>query len=720
MNKRFIIFLVFLLTATLSAKANDIDMEMSDFTGESFFVGPVSDTEKSDKELKHGRTTPPLKQLRLTIQNKLKEKENDASEFAPMMPVVNDNDREEYQVSEFVSKELKDDFDDIQADGFEADEEKIQESQRKGWFNFRNKKTKKNTMKDGIVLDCESMDYDTPNHTLYANGNVSINFVEQDTVIKADQIAYDRLNNTIKADGNVKIIKNNRAISGDYIFVDMNEENAYIENPEGRTQSVAIFAEKGYVYGDKIIQENGEIKVTDHYKIKVDPSSRGLRAYNNTFMSDEAELVKPDQNMNVLRLSAKKIVVTQKGEHETVAIRGGKIFRNDKLTLKLPPVKLYTNKNHDYVESNIWEIGSYKGLGMYTGPGFVFELPKGSVLKAIPMLNYKSGIGVGGMGRFSSGTNQTTVAYGTAADRVVAYGEQKLDDNLRLEYSVNAYMDEWFLGRRRPKYGAGLIYEKDYSADNFLLKDHNASFRHRFDMGYYHDSDINNSADHFKSTNIGTTRFRYMAQGTQNLWNYKNTEKQTAFSFNIVSQLAASVYGTGDTQVIGRIGPNIHLQYKRWMQDAGYMFAAYDDNTPYGIYDMYRYGKQSLYLREYFRICKWLTVSWFSTVNMTGDSPNDRTFQENAFYLTLGPEYLKVHLGYDWLRSHLRCMVSVMLDAKDSSVEYEKLEIKQDKPSDKKKTASKNYTQADYQAPVQPKELQRAVVENLKVTVDVL
>ena len=106
------------------------------------------------------------------------------------------------------------------------------------------------------------------------------------------------------------------------------------------------------------------------------------------------------------------------------------------------------------------------------GSIFVFELPKGSVLKAIPMLNYKSGFGVGAMTRFSSGTNHTMAAYGSAMDKFFVLGAQKLDDKLNLEYSMNSYMNEWFLGRRRPKYGASIVYKHNYSTKDFLLKDY--------------------------------------------------------------------------------------------------------------------------------------------------------------------------------------------------------------------------------------------------------
>ena len=427
-----------------------------------------------------------------------------------------------------------------------------------------------------------------------------------------------------------------------------------------------------------------------------------------------------DMSKGIVTFQAQNIKIEQKGEHEIISLKKPRLFKGDKLVFKTPSVKIYTNKNHDYAETDHWEIGSIRGLGLFVGPGFVARLPKGSVFKVIPMLNYKSGFGAGAVGRFNSGTNSTTLAYGTAMEKFLAYGRQNLDDHLYLQYATNAYMEEWFMGRRRPKYGVSLVYEKNYPSTGFLLKDRNSSFRHRFEGGYYHDLDFDGNFEKIAGSHIGTTRFRYMAQATQNLYEYTNEEELKAFRFDIVSQLSSALYGTGDTQVVGRLGPTMHMQYKRWMQDIGYYFSVFDDNTPTPRYDAYRYGKQSLYLREYFRICRWLTVSWFGMINLTNDAPNGKTFQENGFYFSFGPDDLKFNLGYDFERETLRCTVEVMMDAKGTKVEYDKFEITQENRPKKEEKKEEPKKSSPNLAPTQPKVLERAVVENIKEHEDVL
>ena len=714
MKKKLTLLLITSIVATASVKADFAFSEASDFTGEAFFTPPTLEEAKPEKKHHSAESIPPIKRLRLMWKNKMHQRDMRNYELAPTAADIYTG---EVGRSEYASKELVDDFDEeMSPDGFEADNEAFyeQEQKKKSFFRKKEQKTEPEST-ENIILDCENVDYDTPNYLITANGNVNVQFVKQGISVKADKITFDRINNTIKAEGNVRILKSGHTITGDYIFVDMNEENALIENPITKSATIEIKSKKGYVYSDKIAQEEGSIVVNESFPIEFASASRGPKM--RKMLMPPKQTLTEDMESGIVKFTAKEIKITQKGDHETIAFKKARLFKGDKTVFKTPSVKVYTNKNHEYAETNSWEIGAYRGLGMYAGPGVVFELPKGSVLKAMPILNYKSGFGIGGLGRFSSGTNHTMAAYGTAQSKFIVYGKQELDDNLFLQYGVNSYMDEWFLGRRRPKYGVSMVYQNGYSTDNFLLKNRSAGFKHRLEAGYFQDLDFDSNFEKLKGANMGTARFRYMAEGRQNFYSYTDKAKLKSFAFSGVTQLSSAVYGNGATQVIGRIGPLAHMQYKRWMQDIGYFFSVYDDNTPMPVFDAYRYGKQNLYLREYFRICRWLTVSWFSSINITGDSPNGRTFQENSFYFSFGPDDVKFNIGYDFVRENTYFTVELMMDAKGTKVEYDTLEIKQDKKAKKEETLR---DETQFETAKQPKVLQRAIVEDIKVTEDVL
>lgn len=727
MKRRLATLFITTLALTYPVRAEFGFDTTADYTGEAFFAPPsLSKPAQSNmystnqyyddgpsEETSH--TTPPIKQLRIKLKERERAKEQKLYELAPTAADLYSG---EVETSEYASKEVEENFEEMNPDGFDADVESLEvEKQKKPLFR-KKKQEAKNEDTENIVLDCQKLDYDTNNYIVYATGDVKVEFVKQKIVVKSDVITFDRLNNTIKAEGNVRILKSGKTITGDYIFVDLNEENALIEKPLTHSTNMEMRSERGYVYGDRIVQEKGVLEVKDSFPIDFHSGNRGPKM--RTMLFPKNETLTEDISKGIVTFQAQDIKIEQKGEHEIITLKKFRLFKGDKKIFRTPSVKIYTNKKHDYAETNHWEIGSIRGLGLYAGPGFVARLPHGSVLKIMPTVNYKSGFGVGGVGRFSSGTNHTMFAYATAMEKFLAYGKQELDDNLFLQYATNSYMPEWFMGRRRPKYGMSLVYQKGYSAKDFLIKGQSSAFRHRFEGGYYHDLDFDKNFEKIRGGAIGTTRFRYMAEARQNFYSYKNEEELKAFRVSLVSQLSSALYGTGDTQIVGRMGPSFHMQYKRWMQDITYYFSVFDDNTPMRRYDAYRYGQQSLYLREYFRICRWLTVSWFGMMNLTNDAPNGKTFQENGFYVSLGPDDLKFNLGYDFIRETLRCTVEIMMDAKGTRVEYDRFEITQDnksKKSEKKKSTSKPNPNV---APVNFKVLDKAVVENVKEHEDVL
>lgn len=715
MKKKLPLVLISSLILTSAAYADYGFADPEDFTGEAFFATSIPErpAEASGKS-ESSHTMPPIKKLRIKLKNKRFEKQQRQLELAPTGDDLYTGEIEE---SNYASKDAEQVFEDeINDDALDLEEGLAEVSKKEKKKNAKNKKKSKVEPAENIILDCDKVDYDAPNYLIVARGNVSVNFVEQGITVKSDIIAFDRVNNTLKAEGNVRILKNGQTITGEYIFVDMNEESALIEKPVSRSANIEIKSDKGYVYGDRIVQENGSIEVKDSFPIEFDSGRKGPRM--RTMMVPKKQTLAEDMENDIIKVDARDIKITQKGTLEMITIKKLKVRKGEKTIFKHPSLSIYTNKNRDFFETGSWELGSYRGLGLYTGPGFVIPMPKGSILKAVPMLNYKSGVGYGVLGRFNSGTNKTMAAYGSANDKIIAYGRQELDDKLYLQYSTYGYMDEWFLGKRRPKYGIGLVYQDGFNTNNFLLKGRTASFMNRLDAGYYHDLDYDNHFEKLQGSHIGTTRFRYMAQGSQSLYSYTNKEKLTAFNLSLVGQLSSALYGTGDTQFIARFGPMVHTQYKRWMQDVGFFWSAMEDNTPFTAFDIYRYGSQNLYLREYFRLCKYLTICWFGSISISNDAANGRDFQENAFYLSIGPDDIKVNLGYDFVRERLYCMMNVMTDAKGSNIKYDKLEVKRSKKAPTEEKVVDKTQQ--YMAPTSQPALQRAVVENIKVKEDVL
>lgn len=631
----------------------------ADFMGDSYFRAPIQDmTEETEqKKSESSGTIPPLKLLRLKTkayidsapqrkesrekQKAVKKalrayKKNQILEDAPLMDVPTDKDIEHLEM---------------------AGVEQSKSPQR-------------------VVITCDDMDYSTETSILNANGHVKVNFVQEETDLKADHLVYDKRSNQMSAFGNVVITKKGIDVYGESINVDLNEENALIDRPLSKLSKISISAEKGYVYQNKVIQEKGTIHVDESFPIHMEPHGKSPKLSRMIIPDDERSTIDSIVGNDVYKVKVSSIIINSDTKLESLELRKAKIYRGKKCVFILPWIKLYTNKKHDFVDGDFPEIGSRRELGMFVGPGWAIKMPFGSLLKIAPIATYKSKFGIGGFARFLSGTNETELAYGTSKGKFVLRGEQALDDYLKLQYAMYDFMDDWFLGQRMPKYGVSLIYERAYNHKDFIAKNLDMKFTHNASFGLFKDPKKDRYYKKLHGDERTSVRMRYMAEVNQKLISFVDKKNVASAYLSIVGQGSAALYGSGDTQFIGRIGPRLHTQYKRWMQDVGYYQSAYHDETPLPVFDAYRYGRQNLYVREYLRVHKFLTLAWFGGLTFSDDKYNNSPFQECAFFVCLGPDELKLNVGYDFIREHAYINFSMALDPKGTSISYDKMTIK--------------------------------------------
>lgn len=527
-----------------------------------------------------------------------------------------------------------------------------------------------------LILDAENVNYDDETGDMVATGRPILVLPPQNIKIIADKMTYNEDSNILKGIGNVVVFKDGMPTKGSYLEVDMNEETMVMDNVESITQTTIMDAKKAIQKDGLIVLHDGNFHSEESQVYRLMSRMVGPRFQNMIVPRESQALFFGDPTGNNVRLDIDEIYVDARKNHDVFKAKGIKVYKNGKYLFRWPSLTAYTNKERDYFEANYPEFGTRRKVGLFVGPGFVFGGPGGSVIKAIPFLNYQHKFGFGGAIKYFNTFNRTELGYASASDIFFLKGIQRLDDHLYLQYASNSFMDEWFLGRQMPKYMAEVYYDRGYTTKDFLTKGMNLGFRHRFGVGLMEDNDRNFYGERLKSAGISTTRFRYMAELNQHIWGYTDEERRIAANFGVVMQGSAAVYGTGDTQFIGRVGPRLHLQYKNWMQDIGYFLSGYSDHTPLPRYDTYRYGHQSVYLSEAFRLCKYLSVGWAGNINLSDDAPNGKMFQENAFLFSIGPDDLKITLGYDFVRQTTYFGFNVAFDTKGTTVTYKKMEIK--------------------------------------------
>lgn len=532
---------------------------------------------------------------------------------------------------------------------------------------------------NNVQLDADNVDYDEKTMDIIATGSPVLTFPAQNVTIKADKIIYNSVSNTLKASPKVEIIKDGHSIFGENLEVNLNEENALLDNVETKASFLTVNAKNAEMVDGKIVLYKGTANSKESYKIDFHTKMVGGDRFKNMFVEEEdRKYISDDYGETEVNIKTPEIIVDAKRNTDTITLKKPVFHYGNMRLFSMPTIRLHTNKQQEYFEGNYPELGSRGKFGMFLGPGYTFDTPlqNGSTLKVMPIVNKQSSWGVGGFLKYRSATNYTDFGYATGSDMVFMKGKQYLDDKLFMQYGINSYMDEWFLGRRMAKYNAELIYEDRGVIPSSIADDLDLHFRHRFGFGYMHNSDFNRYSESLDTSNIGTTRTRYMAEIAQELYKYKDIENKKLLTLSFVLQGSSALYGTGDTQFIGRVGPRVHTQYKYWMQDIAYYASAYQDGTPMKVYDTYRYGHGCIYIREALRLCKYLSVAWSGTINVTGDSPNGKAFQECAFIVSLGPDDLKLNLGYDWVRQHSYIGISVAMDTKGSGIEYDKMVIK--------------------------------------------
>jgi len=538
-----------------------------------------------------------------------------------------------------------------------------------------------------LLLECKEMEYLSDLKEIQARGGAKLIFPEQKMTATANTMIYNQKENLIKMIDNVVIKRgDNDEMTGDYMQIDLNEEIGILDNVKSSGYEIETVAEKGIMYGDTTIQENGHLTVDKSFKVK---TRSGMYGDPDIQYRNEDRYTYEDMTHNSkFVIKSSHIIVNSKKDLDKITLKNVEIYRNGKRILRLPSTTFYQNKERDYFEGNYPEIGSRSKLGFFAGPGIVFELPKGAIFKAIPMFNYQGKVGIGGIGKFRSSTNMTEIGYGTAANIFTVKGRQELDKNLYLNYGMNSYIQNGFLGEGWAKYAADLVYEKRNNISNFMGDKKHLHFEQILSAGYIQDDgskegydgwnrgiyDANHNKIH--SNNIGTARLRYMLNMYQNIYHYENPEKLLFADFFLYMQGSASVYGTGDTQFIGRVGPMIRTQSKYWMQELGYYQSAYNDETPIPIFDAYRYGRSNVYLRESIKLTKMLMLSWYGSANLSDDSPDKRMLQESKVVIGIGPDDLRLNIGWDFARQNSYIGFVVDMDAKGSELYYDKMEIK--------------------------------------------
>lgn len=564
-------------------------------------------------------------------------------------------------------QEIKNEKDDVSLTENSPDKKTEEKKEKTKKFFSRAEKEKnspkqeENTQQEPateVFVDSETIEYFPERHEFEAVGNAKVTFPQEDSTLLADRIIFNHDTNFIKGYGNVVLIKEGQKVNGDYIQVDLNENNAMMTHPVLNHMAIKIRAKNVEVSDVKTEAMDGIVTFNDKVTYKF--TSRPVMGFDNPMM-DEAipkNFYFKEKYDNKWSLKAKTIVIDSYKDRDIATLKNADMYLKNTKLASAGKIKLYTDKDQGYIETNMLELGSLRNFGAFISPGIVLQTPNASTLKIGPAVTYKSDFGVGALGRFLTDKNRTDFGWSSSKDKFVVRGEQEITDDLHLEYGINSYMNNFFLGGRMPKYGVQLIHHKSYDIDDLGV-----NFQNRFVGGLYRD---------WGDRSFSTTKFAWQTATTKSLFKYVNNESKFAMDFGLSVQTHAAVYGNGDTMGLLRAGPYLRTQYKAWQQYIAYYQGGQAGNTPF-YFDQNFYGKSNIMLGESLRLSKYLTLMYAGTLVLSNDTPDGNMLQENRVYFAIGPDDLKFLIGYDIYRQNAALGVSMNVGAENADVEFNRL-----------------------------------------------
>lgn len=535
--------------------------------------------------------------------------------------------------------------------------------------------------KNKFQINADKITYDETEGNVYANGNVEIISKEQNVTLKANVAVLDRSNQTIKLYDNVKIIKQGIEMLGEYMLVDLNEQNILMDNPTLEAYSFEIKAQEGYLIANDIQILNGNLKSTKDTQIAFE--TRGFQRLNNMtyYVKDSnsnkyTDTLDLQEKKQAYKIDAKEVLITSYKDHDSIILKGSNVYYNKHKIMYNTDIEIITDKQRQVIETNSFEFGSIRNFGIYAGYSLVSKLPKGHIFKVAPLLTYgDSNIGVGVLGRYRTQNGMLEAGYNSSTTDLIARGKYNFGRGFALNYGRHAYIPEGFFGARRSGYAAQLQYAKSYA-----VGDIGAYFSHMASAGIFSDYQ-----KHDQENAYATTRFRYMAQISKVLAGYENKEQDLSVKLYAIAQGAATLYGSGETVGVARFGPTVGTRLKCWQSSIGYYFAGVHGDSPFW-FDKYRYGKSSIVLNERFDITNKFAIGYRATISPLKDNYEDDLLTESRLYAIFGPDELKLALSYDFVRDICHLDFMFLLGTKSTRIDFEKLSTKDmDKRNEKQR-----------------------------------
>lgn len=525
-------------------------------------------------------------------------------------------------------------------------------------------------------LTSETVDFYPETSQYVAKGNARVIVPEERLQMDANEIIIDQRNHELIGIGNVKIVKSGQEYFGDYIRINTKKESSFFSNPILFYSEITIDAKSAVVHANETIAKEGVAAIEKNANMLISTTRFGQMIPGKLFDKDKVF----EEGKHDYKIVAKKLIVKREDQTNKITIKNATIYRGKHKIAYSPNFTLATDKDVNYLETTVPEIGSEKRIGRYVAPAWVFGLPNASTLKAGPLLAYKhSDVGLGAFARLNTPKSKTEFMYSSVTDNMLIDTKYDLADNWRINFTHNEHIDTGWMGGQLPNYGVELVHNKVVNVPQANLR-----WRNRFSVGLFDENE-----DYKRRYDLTTVRYMWQAEAS-NRKPLLNWEKYLMLGY--AYQHAFSLYQTGERTGVVRFGPRIYSDLGRLYLELTYFASGQYNQSPF-IFDRYRYGKNNVRFRGQYYINKYLSVGYYASANIDGRDYNDDWLTENQFVASVGTEDLKLRFGYDTIRQSSVVGLDMLLGSNKALVEFDEMKVvdfdKSSKNKDKKKDKKK-------------------------------
>ncbi len=512
------------------------------------------------------------------------------------------------------------------------------------------------TLKGTIQIVADDTEYDQEKNTFLGTGNAVAIIGGQNSKLEADMILYDQNNQTIDARGHVKILRTGQVTTGSAFKFKVNSDEYLITSPDTELNGTQVIARGAYGTNRGMVFKNGTLDNPTPFHLGKNmmygPQSSVTDIVDKVLHPDAYLTDKPS-----FVFKARKMIYEKYKESGNLTVLGGRL---QFARFSLPVPKFVATVGQDnkimfpvtpMLSSNI------QSGGINVGPSFNSAMGKTGKFNWAPMVQFGgrpsgttggSSIGLSGQVGYSNNKFSTHIAYGSVSNLLVADFKSQLTKKTLFQAGINRYLQDGLYGYRRARLNAEVVHNHAIGTIPYL-----SSLNFRSSAGWAQDNpQLINTSSAFaalyggNTTNtVKTSAFRLQEQITavsQPLFSVGN-EKYGAKGY-VFGGLALGGYSTGNTRIMGQVGPTIQVKADRFTFSTNYTQSAVRGSSPF-YFDQFLQGSKSANIQGDVKVTKWLTVGGGYGYNLDNKLPYSKSISA-----AIGPQDFKLLLSRNMIQ----------------------------------------------------------------------